>query len=131
MKYRIILPKYFYYIGLLVHVILTLLIVYIYTIAINSGQLDFILILGLVASIFLFLSFTFITRLIYVTIDLENNKIIYGNIFFYQETSTDNIQQVKKIKFLSSTYKIEIFKNKYIVSTDFENGKFLSSFSKN
>ena len=118
MRYKNIAPKYLYYLGLVVNMVLLSIVTMIYSIAINSGQIDFIIIFGIVASIFLFWVIRFFVKFIHVTIDLEKGRLIFGNIFFKQESNIADISQFEKATLSFGAYKIKISGTKYLTLID-------------
>lgn len=116
MRFEIIASKYIYYLRLAGYGALLISLAILNTISINSGQIDLIIIVMVISSIFLLLSIRFFTRFIYLSLDTDSKKVLYGNLFFFQESPYKEIKSVKKSFLIGNTYILEISKRRFLVT---------------
>jgi hypothetical protein len=109
MRHNIISPKYIYYMGLLVHLCALSFFTFIFAKAVESGDtLALILLLSFGTIWFLYFIFFFLNKFIYISSDNKDKVIHFGNIFFRQESTPDQIRVIKKVFWFRQTFKIQI-----------------------
>ena len=113
MKWVDLAPKYIYFLGLTLNICILIFFVFLNTKAIESGQLIPILIIGLMSSTSLFYFLFYINKYVFVAIDNESNKIVFGGLLFKQEIAMSKFQGLKKVPLLKNLYSIRLDGNKY------------------
>ena len=114
MRYIEIAPKFTYFLGLITHVSALIFLSIICSKLLQSDN-TFGLVIAITMACFWLLSFLFVflKKAIYARIDCENKILIFGNIFFHQKASLDNVQNIERKWYSNHAYGIEISSKKY------------------
>lgn len=108
MQYKVLSPKYVYYLGGTVYFISALFLAFIYQESMSSNEISARIILGTISTI-VFLWFLFyISKFVFAKIDLANHLLLYGNLFFNQLTPTDEVKIVGRFLYFRRILKIQI-----------------------
>lgn len=109
MRYNIISPKYIYYMGLMVHLIVLAFYSFILPKAIQSGEMvAFILILVTGTMWCLYFILFYLNKFIYISSDNSEKVIRYGSVLFSQVCKPDKIRLIKKVFWFRQTFRIQI-----------------------
>lgn len=117
MKYKILSPKYIYYLGIAVNIAAIFSLVFIYKESLTSNEVGIKIALGTLSMI-LFIYFLFyINKFIYATIDQDNGMLLYGNLFFNQEVPLGEVKYVGKYLYFRRVIKVQIGQKKYYINS--------------
>ena len=120
MRYKIISPKYVFYLGLLVRFLATLFLGYLFVES-RSGEIVATVLLGFGSSVAMLFLLRYVGKYIHGTIDTSRNVFQYGGLLFDQEVPLNEVTVVGKVVLSKRTLKLRI-KNRtfYIYTIDNE-----------
>jgi len=117
MQYKILSPKYVYYLGCTVYLTSVLFLALIYQESMTSQEISVKIILGSISTI-VFLWFLFyINKFIFAKIDLVNSLLLYGNLFFNQLTPINQVKVVGRFLYFRRIVKIQISGRIYYINS--------------
>lgn len=119
LRYKEVGPRVNYYCGVFVSLLMLV------GCAIVSFQMDFqrkdgevvFLLFSAFTLYVMYLCYVYSSKCIYGIIDLQENRFIFGNLFFRQELSIRDVSSVRKRKFKKHSYLITIGNKKYIINS--------------
>lgn len=117
MQYKICSPKYVYYLGCAVYLISVLFLALIYRQSMSSDEISARIILGVISTgLFLWLLF-YTKKFVHAKIDLTNRILLFGNIFFNQIVSLDEVKVVGRFLYFKRIVRIEIDGKTYYINS--------------
>lgn len=117
MQYKILSPKYVYYLGCAVYLVSVLVLALIYQESMSSVEVSARIILGVISTGLFFWFLFYINKFVHAKIDLRNKSLLYGNLFFNQIVSMDEVKVVGKFLYFRRIIRVEIAGKTYYINS--------------